>query len=131
MLSLSTSKEWKAGVSILYGGPNRTELDALRPGGHTGRFVVRERSFVGRDGGRECDEQMQHHDGYINPTRDAKPTAARHPGHQGDPVYSTPEGWWLVTPSWGGRSGRDRATPPLAMPRRARQERTIKYEARS
>ena len=85
------SSEWKAGGLILYGGPNRTGIDALRPGGHTGRVTVRESVFISRNGGSEQDEQVQHHDGYINPTRDAKPTAARNTGHQGDPVYSTPE----------------------------------------
>ena len=86
------SWEWKAGVSILYGGPNRTDIEALRSGDRTGRVIVRDSLFLScNGGGDECDEQMQHHDGYINPTRDAKPTAARNTGHQGDPVYSTPE----------------------------------------
>ena len=53
----------------MYGGPNRTESEPLRYGDHAGRFVVRDRSFVGRRGGREADEQRQHHVGYINPTR--------------------------------------------------------------
>ena len=97
VLSLSSSKERKAGVSILYGGPNRTDIEALRSGDRTGRVIVRDNLFLSRNGGGECDEQMRHHDGYINPTRDAQPTAARNPGHQGGPglLYTRVPEWWF------------------------------------
>ena len=119
-LFLSRHTIWRIDSSILCGGPNRTGYDALRPGGHAGRSVVRGKVFLSRNSGDDREEQMQHHDGYINPTRDAKPTAARNTGHQGNPIYSTPGSRNGVSGdplrSWGGRSGRDRATEREAKP---------------